>query len=129
MLLVKENLAISMNLEIDFQRRYEKFIKRVREHAEVWGLKSEDGWAIVESNTYEDTGVMLFWSDKAYAKQCAAEEWNHYIPTLIALENFSTLWLPGLDEDELLVRVNWTKDLIGLETEPLELLNNLQKKP
>lgn len=119
---------MSMNLEIDSQRRYEKFVERVSLSQGVWGLKSDDGWAIVESNAYEDTGVMLFWSDKAYAKQCAAEEWDHYIPTLITLENFVQLWLHGLEEDELLVGVNWNKDLVGLEAEPLELLNDLQAK-
>lgn len=119
---------MSLNFEIDSQRRYEKFVERVSEQHEVWGLKSDDGWAIVESNAYEDTGVMLFWSDKAYAKQCAVEEWSHYVPTVIKLESFSTHWLPGLEEDELLAGVNWNKDLIGLEAEPLELLKDLQER-
>lgn len=119
---------MSLNLQIDSQRRFEKFVERVSNNQEVWGLKSEDGWAIVESNAYEDTGVMLFWSDKEYAKRCAMEEWAHYIPTLITLENFLTFWLTGLEEDELLVGVNWNKDLVGLEIEPLELLKNLAEK-
>ena len=57
-----------MDLEINSIRRLEKFIKRVSENKEVWGLESDDGWFVCESNEYEDTLVMLFWSDRAYAQ-------------------------------------------------------------
>ena len=71
---------------------------------------------------------MLFWSDKAYAKQCVAEEWSHYVPAVISLADFTAHWLHGMHEDELLVGVNWNKDLVGLEMEPLDLLAALQEK-
>lgn len=77
-------------MEFDFtinsKRRYENFIKSVSESKTVWGLKSEDGWCVCESNDKKDTEVMLFWSDEAYARQCAVEEWIHYKPTSIPLD-------------------------------------------
>lgn len=118
---------MELDLIINSKRRYENFIKRVSESRTVWGLKSEDGWCVCESNEYEDTVVMLFWSDEAYARQCAVEEWSHYSPTSIPLEEFMTNWIYGMNEDELLVGVNWNAKLIGLEVEPYELLKELDE--
>ena len=56
---------MELDLRINSIRRYENFIKRVSENEIVWGLESKDGRFVCESNEYEDTPVMLFWSDKA----------------------------------------------------------------
>ncbi|MEH7747741.1 DUF2750 domain-containing protein [Neobacillus drentensis] len=118
---------MELDLTINSKRRYENFIKRVSESKMVWGLKSEDGWCVCESNEYEDTVVMLFWSDEAYARQCAVEEWSHYKPTSIPLEEFMNNWIYGMNEDDLLVGVNWNAKLIGLEVEPYDLFKELEE--
>ncbi|CRK83650.1 DUF2750 domain-containing protein [Neobacillus massiliamazoniensis] len=118
---------MELDLIINSKRRYENFIKRVSESKTVWGLKGEDGWCVCESNEYEDTVVILFWSDEAYARQCAVEEWSHYKPTSIPLEEFMNNWIYGMNEDELLVGVNWNAKLIGLEVEPYDLLKELEE--
>lgn len=115
-----------LDLTINSNRRYEKFIQIVSESKTLWGLKSEDGWCVCESNDYEDTEVMLFWSNEAYARQCAIEEWSHYKPTSIPLDEFMNSWLYGMNEDDLLVGVNWNAKLIGLEVEPFDLLKELE---
>ncbi|MDZ5472904.1 DUF2750 domain-containing protein [Bacillus sp. 31A1R] len=117
---------MEFDLTINSTRRYENFVKRVLKSNLVWGLESDEGWCICESNEFEDTEVMIFWSDEAYAKQCAIEEWSHYRPSSIPLEAFMNAWLNGMEEDGLLVGVNWNAKLIGLELEPLELLKELQ---
>lgn len=118
-----------LNLEINSKKRYEKFIKEVSKTETVWGLKlkNKDGWAVVLSNEYEDAEVMLFWSEKRLAKLCIVEEWMEYEVNSITLENFMNNWLIGLDEDDLLVGLNWDFNLIGLEVEPIDLLNDLEK--
>ncbi|MFJ7973701.1 DUF2750 domain-containing protein [Psychrobacillus sp. NPDC096389] len=118
---------MELDLTINSKRRYENFIKRVSESMTVWGLKSEDGWCVCESNEYEDTAVMLFWSDEAYARQCAVEEWSHYKPTSLSLVEFMNNWIHRMNEDDLLVGVNWNVKLIGLEVEPLDLLKELEE--
>jgi hypothetical protein len=118
---------MELDLTINSQRRYESFIKTVLDSQTVWGLKSEDGWCVCESNDYEDTIVMLFWSDEAYARQCAVEEWSHYKPTSIPLEEFMKNWIYGMNEDDLLVGVNWNAKLIGLEVEPYDLFKELDE--
>ncbi|MEW4264481.1 DUF2750 domain-containing protein [Priestia megaterium] len=117
---------MELDLTVNSKRRYANFVKRVSESKVVWGLKSEDGWCVCESNEYEETAVMLFWSDEAYVKQCAVEEWSNYKPTSIALEEFMNNWIYGMHNDDLLVGVNWNAKLIGLEVEPYDLLNELE---
>ncbi|MBM7661665.1 hypothetical protein JOC85_002468 [Bacillus mesophilus] len=56
---------MNIYLTINSKRQYESFVKRVLDSDTVWGLKSEDGWCVCESNEYEDTVVMLFGSDEA----------------------------------------------------------------
>jgi len=117
---------MKLDLTINSKRRYEKFIERVTESKIVWGLASEDGWVVCESNEYEDTDVMPFWSDEAYARQCAINEWSHNKPTSIPLDVFISNWLYGMNEEGLLVGVNWNAKLIGSEVEPFDLLKELE---
>lgn len=52
---------MSFDLTINSKGRNEKFIERVSESKLIWGLASEEGWGVCESNEYEDTDVMPFW--------------------------------------------------------------------
>ncbi len=117
---------MELDLTINSIRRYEKFIKRVSESKMVWGLKNEKGWCVCESNEYEDTEVMPFWSDEAYARQCAIKEWSHNKPTSIPLDVFMNNWIYGMNEEGLVVGINWNEKLIGLEVEPFDLLDDLE---
>ncbi|HDR6271298.1 TPA: DUF2750 domain-containing protein [Bacillus cereus] len=119
---------MDMDLIINAQKRFTTFIHTVLETETIWGLKNTSGWCVCESNEYEDTDVMLFWSNKSYAQQCTIQEWANYSPTAIPLEQFLKNWLPGMIKDDLLVGVNWNTHLIGLELEPQLLLNFLNEK-
>ena len=117
---------MKINLEANSDSRYKRFIETVLETQEVWGLKSNEGWAICESTEYEDCQVMPFFSHEAYARALAKEEWSHYKPTKIELDEFIDSWLKGMYEDELLVGVNWV-NMIGTEVEPIDLAKELTK--
>jgi hypothetical protein len=121
-----------MDLTVATQERHDRFVKRVVESGVVWGLKCDDGWVTSSSTSdddegEEDRGVMPFWSDRAYAKQCATNEWAIYTPTEIPLDLFLERWLPGMHGDEFLVGTNWNVHLVGHEIEPMELLEELQE--
>jgi len=123
-------------LEADSHAAYERFIGRVVESRQVWGLKSEEGWCVAPSNTLpdddeeEDAGeevdVLPFWSDRAYAGQCARDEWADYEPAAIDLDEFMEAWLPGMAQAGERVGTNWNADLIGREVDPMELLAALK---
>jgi hypothetical protein len=116
------------DLTIASKERHERFIQRVSASREVWGLKSADGWAVSTSTADGHAGrsVMPFWSDRAYAKQCAKEDWAHYEPTPIPLELFLERWLVGMGADGCLVGTNWNAQLCGHEIEPSDLKQELE---
>ena len=102
-----------------------RFVERVRESGEVWGLRGEEGWAYCTSSEYEDTDVLIFWSDRAAAQPHAQGEWARHRPTAIPLEEFIEQWLEGMHEDGALVGLNWDADLNGPEIEPSDLAEEL----
>ncbi|MBB6271402.1 hypothetical protein HDF26_001829 [Pedobacter cryoconitis] len=102
--------------------KHKKFIERIVEFEIVWGLKSKDGWASAPVNVEEDTITIPFWSDKAYARQLAKEEWKDYTPTQIPLTSFLENWLTGMSDDHHLAGTNWDANLIGKESDPQQLI-------
>ena len=101
--------------------KHQNFVERVIESQTVWGLKSEEGYATSESNEYEDVEVIPFWSDKAYAKALAKDEWESFEPTEMSLSDFLENWLVGMSNEGIIVGTNWDQNLFGKEIEPLEL--------
>lgn len=108
------------------QRSYERFLERISNSKLVWGLRHpQSGWATCQSNNIENTDVLLFWSDRAYAKRCCKGEWEVFIPTAIELDEFINNWLQGMCKDGVLVGPNWDGNLIGCEVEPGEVARRL----
>src|SRR6266568_2627651 len=110
------------------KERHDRFVQRVVDSREVWGLKSAEGWACTASTAdgSEDRSVMPFWSDRAYAKQCAKEDWSDYEPMPIPLALFLERWLPGMDGDDCIVGRNWNVHLCGYEIEPRDLMQEIE---
>ncbi|ESQ16277.1 MAG TPA: DUF2750 domain-containing protein [Chromatiaceae bacterium] len=98
-----------------------EFVARVFSSGLVWGIKSDQGWAICPSNEYQDASVYPFWSKESAAHIHCADVWADCVPTSIELEHFLAYWLPGMHQDDALVGPDWDEDLAGLEMEPMEL--------
>ena len=113
---------------IAVKQRHQRFLDRAFAAGEVWGLKSPVGWCISRSTKAATDGaeVMPFWSDRAYAQQCAREAWSEYEPTAIPLNEFLDRWLLGMAADNTLVGTNWNAHLIGFETTPQKLKEELE---
>ncbi|MDX1320943.1 MAG: DUF2750 domain-containing protein [Oceanospirillum sp.] len=101
------------------------FIEEIRFNGELWGIESEDGWVVVDSQEFEETDVIPFWSDKEDAEAHCVEEWADYQVSKVEIEDFVQEWLPELDADGVLVGSNWNAELEGLEIEPLQLAEAL----
>jgi hypothetical protein len=110
-----------MNEDTDLDEISLNFIARVRQGGQVWGLRSEGGWAYCESSEYEETDVLVFWSDRASAEKHSKGEWAGHAAEAIALEEFVEKWLPGMDEDGVLIGPDWDLNLAGPEVEPSDL--------
>ena len=113
------------NEPINPQEHCRRFIERVLEGGQVWGLRSGDDWACCASNEFEDTDVVVFWSDRAGAERNAMGEWGAHKPTAITVDEFIDNWLAGLDQEGALVGPDWNTDLDGPELEPHEVAEQL----
>jgi hypothetical protein len=116
-----------LGLEADSQVAYERFLRRVVASGTLWGLRSAEGWCVSSSNDEEQIDVMPFWSDEAYARQCARNDWSNFEPTAIPLHEFLAAWLPGMAREGDRVGTNWNAHLIGREVLPLDLKAALEE--
>ncbi|WNO09430.1 DUF2750 domain-containing protein [Teredinibacter sp. KSP-S5-2] len=111
----------------DYEENYHLFLEDAIATGCVWGLENSEGWALCPSLANDDLDVMPLWSQPEYAKQHCIEEWSDYEPVPIALDELLDDWLPGMHEDVLLVGVNWNADMEGVEIEPLDLIEDVDK--
>lgn len=112
------------------ENKYKSFIEKVAASKLVWGLKSKAGWANSNSADNEETDVIPFWSDRAYAKACARDDWKSYSASEIPLAEFLESWCVGMAENETLVGINWDANMFGKESDALivalDILNRLK---
>ena len=101
------------------EANYRKFIQQVADTEQVHGLSEGDIWATSSSNEFEDTEVILFWSDADGAQACASDEWANYKAESLPVAEFLENWCVGMYDDGLLVGANWTSELQGREVDPL----------
>lgn len=103
------------------EARYQRFIERVCAEQQVWGLHKPEGWATSESNDFDDTELLPFWSARAYAAACCREGWADYAPVAIPLAEFLEAWCVSIHQDNSLIATDMDANLFGREVEPLEL--------
>ncbi len=103
------------------ESNFRRFIDRIIEKESVFYLANEDGVANSVSNEDDETVILMFWSDRAYAtraKKCFDE---HFDEVEMDLFDFLYKWLPGMSGDGVLAGPNWNGDLVGKEINPFEL--------
>ncbi|HZX59608.1 MAG TPA: DUF2750 domain-containing protein, partial [Mucilaginibacter sp.] len=89
------------------------------------------GWANADSIDNEEIVVIPFWSDRAYAKACARDDWKSYSATEIPLAEFLESWCVGMAENGTLIGANWDANMFGKESNALivaaDILNRLNE--
>jgi hypothetical protein len=101
------------------EHKYKAFVERIVATESVWGLAKDETWATSTSAEFEETEVILFWSEEAGAAACAEDEWATYRPEKITLVEFLENWCVGMYGDELLLGADWDIELSGKEADPL----------
>lgn len=112
------------------EKRYKRFIKIVCESEIVYALKNSNGFATSSSNEFEDengnpVGIICFWGEKSRATSCIAKEWSSYEVREISLPDFLENWCIGMENDGLLIGIEFDQNMFGFEAEPLELILEL----
>ncbi|MDP5208557.1 DUF2750 domain-containing protein [Microbulbifer sp. 2205BS26-8] len=114
-------------LSDNFDDNCSRFLPEAADQGCVWALRGEEGFALCESMKRPQTGVIPFWSQRVFAEVHCADDWAGYEAVAIDLEEFIDDWLTGMHEDVLLVGLNWNGELEGVELEPLDLLEQLER--
>ena len=99
------------------------FRREVAEHGQAWTIEDDGGIPAPENS--EGRRAMPFWSSEARARRAIAtqEGWEACRPRAISVDDLVSDWLPDLDEDGLLVGVNWTGErMTGYDVEPQDVL-------
>lgn len=103
------------------------FIANIKEAQTLWGLqdKAGEGWVVCDSSEYEETDVMPLWSTEARAKEHCTQEWQDYQAVAISLPDFLEYWVSDLNDDGVLIGVDWQSDQECLEADPIVLAKEL----
>ncbi|MCL1067906.1 DUF2750 domain-containing protein [Shewanella olleyana] len=103
------------------------FIENVKEHQVLWGLADEtgEGWVVCDSSEFEQTDVMPLWSTEAAASSHCTEEWAEYKAVKISLNEFLEYWVGDLNDDGVLVGLDWIADEECIEVDPIVLAKEL----
>ena len=110
---------------------YNRFIRSIIGSQTLYTLVSDEGdIAECPSTEYEeDDGepvpVFCVWHDHAQAEACKVEEWADYQLEALPLDFFLHEWLVSMDQDAVLLGVDFDSELYGLEIEPVEVLADL----
>ena len=103
----------------------ETFINEVKDSGLLWGLLFEDEWVVCDSQEGSDIDVMPLWSSEQAAKKLCCDEWSEYEPASITLDEFFDEWVNDLQEDGVLIGVQWDSELVGFEVEAMEFAQTL----
>ncbi|GHA26315.1 DUF2750 domain-containing protein [Oceanisphaera arctica] len=106
--------------------RFNHFISRVCEHDEIWILTDEHGCMMLTSDDDED--CIPVWPHAEYAKEWAVDDWSQCKPEAISLKVWQSRWVPGMEDDELMVAVFPTPDATGVVVEPRDVQEAIDRK-
>lgn len=115
-------------LSDDPEDNFDLFLANAIDTGCVWALENSEGFALCPSVDNEELDVMPLWSQPEFAEVHRKEEWEEFKVVPIALEELLDEWLPGMHSDLTLVGINWTEALEGMEIEPLDLLEEIDRE-
>lgn len=109
--------------------RIKIFVQEAVTSEKIYVIMGPDGAAGSFSTNYFDENndhfpLIPFWTDSylTEARSCVVENGDEFQIIYIPLLEFVESWLPGMNEDEVIVGLNWTDDMTGPEIMPMDLL-------
>ncbi len=104
-----------------------QFFADVKPNQVVWGLQDKTGedWVICDSAQFENTDVMPLWSSESLAQRHCCDEWKDYQPAAISVADFLEFWVDDLNEDGVMLGINWQGEDDCLEIDLVEFSQSL----
>ncbi len=85
------------------EARYSYTVNTVREHARLWCLAADDGWALGLDPS--DKAVFPVWPHPAFAREVATGDWAGYYPEAIELAEFLERPIEEVGSNEYLLAI------------------------
>ena len=96
-----------------------EFLSQAKTSQSLWALQDKDSedWVVLDSPNFENAEVMPVWSSKALADVHCIQEWQDFVPSEISLADWLDYWVEDLQDDDVVVGVNWAEegDIVELE--------------
>lgn len=88
------------------------FLVEAKPTQKLWALqeKTSEDWVVLDSISFENTEVMPLWSNAEMAEKHCIDEWANYVPCEISLSDWFEFWLEDLNQDGVIVGINWQDD-------------------
>jgi len=97
-------------LALDSSLRSNHCLGRIGDWEELWGVRNDEGWLV--PCTPDDVQYFPIWPHPGYAQMTSDDRFPGHLPERIALSDFMSDWLPGLQADGVKVGIfpdmKWT---------------------
>lgn len=121
-----------MNIEQQSKITLDAFVQKICDDGVVYSLEGKNEFALSGSSKFtNDSGepvvVFCFWSDENLAKSCCVEDWSKFKINEVSLASFIEDWCVGIYNDSFLVGLDFNAEMIGVETDPIDLILEITK--
>lgn len=106
----------------DLNSALETFAQAIKATQILWALQdsaSED-WVVLDSVNYENSESMPLWSTEEAASAHCVDEWQAYKPAAISLAEWLEYWVEDLNEDGIIIGIDWPTEGDCIEAELAE---------
>ena len=112
----------SLTLSPDAEKTVNNFLSTVKTSQTLWALqeKGSDEWVVLDSLNFENSEVMPLWSSQALAQEHCIDEWRDYVAAEINVADWFEFWIEDLNEDGVMLGLNWpasNDDITAVELE------------
>lgn len=113
----------------DQQSMIKAFMTEVKASQTLWVLQEpeSENYVVLDSVNFENTDVMPLWSTAELAKKHCVDEWENYQPSEISMAEWMEFWIEDLNEDGIIIGLNWPEDGNCVEVELAEFTQLLSE--
>lgn len=113
----------------DQQSTIKTFIADVKTSQILWALQEpeSENYVVLDSVNFENTEVMPLWSTAELAQSHCVEEWAEYEPIEISVAEWMEFWIEDLNEDNIIIGLNWPEEGDCTEVELAEFTQFLSE--
>ncbi|MGI2257827.1 DUF2750 domain-containing protein [Shewanella sp. GXUN23E] len=120
--MTKKNKSLAELSVMTPEARYDFMVAEIKASEEIWTLQDTDGCVML---TTEDEDCIPMWPSEEAAQAWAVDDWQDCEPLSIPVRDFLERWVPGMEDDELLVAAFPVEGDLGVVIPPHELESKL----